>query len=151
VASREAERRQLTLMFVDLVGSTELAARLDPEDLSRVIRAYQEHCAEVVERWGGHIAKYMGDGCSPISLSGGVRGRRRAGSAGGLAIIDALTSLETPAGEPLAARIGIATGLVMVWELIGEGVAQERGRRDAQSGGSIAGARRAGQCRDQPR
>ena len=67
MASREAERRQLTLMFVDLVGSTELAARLDPEDLSRVIRAYQEHCAEVVERWGGHIAKYMGDGCSPMS------------------------------------------------------------------------------------
>jgi class 3 adenylate cyclase len=58
----EAERRQLTVMFVDLVGSTELAARLDPEDMSHVIRAYQDTCTEVVERWGGHVAKFMGDG-----------------------------------------------------------------------------------------
>ena len=50
------------MLFCDLVGSTELAARLDPEDMGRVIRAYQECCAEVVERWGGHVAKYMGDG-----------------------------------------------------------------------------------------
>jgi SAM domain (Sterile alpha motif)/Adenylate and Guanylate cyclase catalytic domain len=57
-----AERRQLTVMFVDLVGSTVLAARLDPEDMGRVIRAYQDTCAEVVKRWGGHVAKYMGDG-----------------------------------------------------------------------------------------
>ena len=59
---REAERRQLTVLFVDLVGSTALAARLDPEDMGRVIRAYQDCCAEVIERWGGHVAKYMGDG-----------------------------------------------------------------------------------------
>jgi class 3 adenylate cyclase len=59
---REAERRQLTVLFCDLVASTELAARLDPEDMARVIRAYQECCTEVVERWDGHIAKYMGDG-----------------------------------------------------------------------------------------
>ena len=58
----EAERRQLTVLFVDLVGSTALAARLDPEDMGAVIRGYQECCAEVVERWGGHVAKYMGDG-----------------------------------------------------------------------------------------
>ena len=57
-----AERRQLTVLFCDLVGSTELAARLDPEDMGQVIRAYQSCCAEVVERWGGHVAKYMGDG-----------------------------------------------------------------------------------------
>ena len=57
-----AERRQLTVMFVDLVGSTELAARLDPEDMGGVIRAYQGCCAEVIGRWGGHVAKYMGDG-----------------------------------------------------------------------------------------
>ena len=50
------------MVFCDLVGSTALAARLDPEDMGRVIRAYQECCAEVVERWGGHVAKYMGDG-----------------------------------------------------------------------------------------
>jgi class 3 adenylate cyclase len=58
----EAERRQLTVLFCDLVGSTELAARLDPEDMAPVIRAYQECCAALVERWGGHVAKYMGDG-----------------------------------------------------------------------------------------
>ena len=58
----EAERRQLTVLFCDLVGSTALAARLDPEDMGAVIRAYQGCCAEVVERWGGHVAKYMGDG-----------------------------------------------------------------------------------------
>ena len=59
---RGAERRQLTVLFCDLVGSTELAARLDPEDMGGVIRAYQDCCAEVVERWDGHVAKYMGDG-----------------------------------------------------------------------------------------
>ena len=57
-----AERRQLTVMFVDLVGSTALSARLDPEDMGALIRAYQGCCTEVVERWGGHVAKYMGDG-----------------------------------------------------------------------------------------
>ena len=57
-----AERRQLTVMFVDLVGSTELSGRLDPEDMGEVIRAYQGCCAEVIGRWGGHVAKYMGDG-----------------------------------------------------------------------------------------
>ena len=58
----EAERRQLTVLFCDLVGSTELSARLDPEDMGGVIRAYQGCCAKVVERWGGHVARYMGDG-----------------------------------------------------------------------------------------
>ena len=59
---REAERRQLTVLFVDLVGSTALSARLDPEDMAAVIRAYQGCCAGVIGRWGGHVAKYMGDG-----------------------------------------------------------------------------------------
>ena len=152
--AHEAERRQLTVMFVDLVGSTELAARLDPEDMGRVIRAYQDCCAEVVERYDGHVAKYMGDGVlayfgwpqahedeaeravrAGLELTaavGGARRRRR--------------------GEPLAARIGIATGLVMVGELIGEGAAQgaDGGRRDAEPRGAAAGARRAGQRGDQP-
>ena len=127
-ASRsEAERRQLTVMFVDLVGSTTLSARLDPEDMGQMIRAYHGACTEVVERWGGHIAKYMGDGV--LAYFGWPQAHEddaeRAVRAG-LAIIDAITGLEPPAGEPLAARIGIATGLVMVGELIGEGVAQEQ-------------------------
>jgi hypothetical protein len=68
----EAERRQLTVLFCDLVGSTELAARLDPEDTGAVIRAYHRACTEVVERWGGHVAKYMGDGVLAY-----LAGRRR--------------------------------------------------------------------------
>ncbi len=123
----EAERRQLTVMFCDLVGSTELAARLDPEDMGRVIRAYQECCAEGAERWGGHVAKYMGDGV--LTYFGWPRAHEddaeRAVRAG-LAIIDALAGLETPGGDPPAARVGIATGLVMVGELIGKGSAQEQ-------------------------
>jgi class 3 adenylate cyclase/tetratricopeptide (TPR) repeat protein len=123
----EAERRQLTVMFIDLVGSTELAAQLDPEDMNRVIRAYQECCAGMVERWSGHVAKYMGDGV--LAYFGWPRAHEDAAERAvraGLAIAGGLAGLETPAGVPLAARIGIATGLVMVGELIGEGVAQEQ-------------------------
>jgi class 3 adenylate cyclase len=60
--ARDAERRQLTVLFCDLVGSTELAARLDPEDMGSVMRAYRSASAATIERWGGHVAKYMGDG-----------------------------------------------------------------------------------------
>ena len=113
-------------MFVDLVGSTELAARLDPEDMGRVIRVYQQCCAEVVERWGGHVAKYMGDGV--LAYFGWPQAHEdeaeRAVRAG-LAMVAALARLGTTAGEPLAVRVGIATGLVMVGELIGEGAARE--------------------------
>jgi class 3 adenylate cyclase len=124
---REAERRQLTVLFVDLVASTELAAALDPEDMGVVIRAYQRGCAEAVERWAGHVAKYMGDGM--LAYFGWPQAHEdeaeRAVRAG-LAIIETVARLETPASAPLAARVGIATGLVMVGELIGEGAAQER-------------------------
>jgi class 3 adenylate cyclase/predicted ATPase len=124
---REAERRQLTVMFVDLVGSTELAARLDPEDMGRVIRAYHKTCAQVVERWGGHVAKYMGDGV--LAYFGWPQAHEddaeRAVRAG-LELADDVGKLDTAAGNTLAARIGIATGLVMVGELIGEGAAKEQ-------------------------
>jgi class 3 adenylate cyclase/tetratricopeptide (TPR) repeat protein len=123
----DAERRQLTVMLVDLVGSTELAARLDPEDMGQVIRAYQGCCAETVENWGGHIARYMGDGV--LAYFGWPQAHEddaeRAVRAG-LALIDALAGAATLAGAPLAARVGIATGLVMVGELIGADEAQER-------------------------
>jgi class 3 adenylate cyclase len=122
-----AERRQLTVLFCDLVGSTELAARLDPEDVGQVIRAYQECCAEVVRAWGGHVAKYMGDGV--LAYFGWPQAQEDAAERAvraGLALIAALARLQTPAGEPLGARVGIGTGLVMVGELIGEGIALEQ-------------------------
>jgi class 3 adenylate cyclase len=123
---REAERRQLTVMFVDLVGSTELAARLDPEDMSAVIRAYQNTVAGEITRFEGHIAKYMGDGV--LAYFGWPRAHEddaeRAVRAG-LAIAAAVPTLVTPAGGALAARVGVATGLVVVGDLIGEGGARE--------------------------
>ncbi len=123
----EAERRQLTVLFCDLVGSTELASRFDPEDMGRVIRAYQDTCTKVIERWGGHVAKYMGDGV--LAYFGWPQAHEDEAERAvrsGLAMIETLAELETPAGEPLAARVGIATGLVMVGELIGVGAAQEQ-------------------------
>jgi class 3 adenylate cyclase len=123
---REAERRQLTVLFCDLVGSTALAAQLDPEDTGRVIRAYQGCCTEVVERWGGQVAKFMGDGV--LAYFGWPQAHEddaeRAVRAG-LDLTDAIELLAAPSGQALAARIGIATGLVMVGELIGKGAAQE--------------------------
>jgi class 3 adenylate cyclase/predicted ATPase len=122
-----AERRQLTVMFCDLVGSTEMSARLDPEDMGALIRTYQESCAEGVKQWEGHVAKYMGDGV--LAYFGYPRAHEddaeRAVRAG-LALIDAVGRMTASSGEALAARVGIATGLVMVGDLVGEGAAQEQ-------------------------
>ena len=97
-------------MFVDLVGSTALSARLDPEDMGQVIRAYQACCAEVVERWGGHVAKYMGDGV--LAYFGWPQAHEddaeRAVRAG-LELTGGITQLDTPADAPVAARVGIRT------------------------------------------
>jgi class 3 adenylate cyclase len=122
-----AERRQLTVLFCDLVGSTALSTRLDPEDMGRVIRAYQSTCTDVVGRWGGHVAKYMGDGVlAYFGWPHAHEDEAERGVRAGLAIVDALAELETPVNTPLAARVGIATGLVMVGELIGQGAAREQ-------------------------
>jgi class 3 adenylate cyclase/predicted ATPase len=121
-----AERRQLTVMFCDLVGSTELSARLDPEDMGALIRTYQESCAAGVKQWEGHVAKYMGDGV--LAYFGYPRAHEddaeRAVRAG-LALVDAVGRM-TVSDETLAARVGIATGVVMVGDLVGEGAAQEQ-------------------------
>ena len=123
----EAERRQLTVLFCDLVGSTALSARLDPEDMGHVIRTYQKCCTEVVQRWGGHLARYLGDGALayfgfPQAHEDDAERAVRAG----LELIAAVARLEARNGAPLAARVGIATGLVMVGELIGEGASKEQ-------------------------
>jgi class 3 adenylate cyclase len=123
----EAERRQLTVMFCDLVSSTALSARLDPEDLRSVIGAYHRCCTELVERNGGFVAKYMGDGV--LAYFGYPQAHEhdaeRAVRAG-LALVEALPKLATTAGSPLQVRVGIATGLVVVGDLIGAGPAQEQ-------------------------
>ena len=121
-----AERRQVTVMFSDLVGSTALSARLDPEDLREVISAYQKCVAESVKRFSGFVAKYLGDGVLvyfgyPQAHEDDPERAVRAG----LALIDAVANL--PRDEPLQTRVGIATGLVVVGDLIGSGEAQERG------------------------
>jgi class 3 adenylate cyclase/tetratricopeptide (TPR) repeat protein len=121
-----AERRQVTVMFSDMVGSTALSARMDPEDLRDVISAYQKCVAETVHRFGGFVAKYMGDGVLvyfgyPEAHEDDAERAARAG----LELIAAVAGLKT--GAPLQTRVGIATGLVVVGDLIGSGEAQERG------------------------
>jgi class 3 adenylate cyclase len=121
-----AERRQVTVMFSDLVGSTALSARMDPEDLREVISAYQKCVAETVQRFGGFVAKYMGDGVLvyfgyPQAHEDDAERAVRAG----LELIAAVPGLKTRAS--LQTRVGIATGLVVVGDLIGSGDAQERG------------------------
>src|SRR5262252_1412997 len=114
-----AERRQLTVLFCDLVGSTALAARLDPEDLREIIGVYHSCVADTVARFGGFVAKYMGDGVLvyfgyPQAHEDDAEQAVRAG----LTVIDAVGRLATQ--EPLNVRLGIATGLVVVGDLIGE-------------------------------
>ena len=120
-----AERRLLTIMFCDLVGSTELSTRLDPEDLREIIAKYHGCVAEVLERFGGFVAKYMGDGILayfgyPHAHEDDAEQAVRAG----LTIVDAVGRLDLP--QRLQVRLGIATGLVVVGDLIGAGAAQEQ-------------------------
>jgi class 3 adenylate cyclase/predicted ATPase len=120
-----AERRQVTVMFCDLVGSTALSARMDPEDLREVISAYQKGVADTVGRFGGFVAKYMGDGVLayfgyPQAHEDDAERAVRAG----LELVAAVGSLKTRVA--LQTRIGIATGLVVVGDLIGSGSAQEQ-------------------------
>jgi class 3 adenylate cyclase/tetratricopeptide (TPR) repeat protein len=124
--STDAERRQLTVMFIDLVGSTALSAQLDPEDMREIIRVYQNTVAGEIARFEGHVAKFMGDGV--LAYFGWPKAHEdeaeRAVRAG-LAVTQAITGVRTPAGDALQARVGIATGLVVVGDLVGEGAAQE--------------------------
>jgi class 3 adenylate cyclase/predicted ATPase len=121
-----AERRQLTVMFCDLVGSSALSTRLDPEDLRTVIGAYHKCVAETVAWFNGFVAKYMGDGVlvyfgyPQAHEDDGERSVRA-----GLALIEAVGKLSSV--EPLQVRIGVGTGVVVVGDLVGSGEAQERG------------------------
>jgi predicted ATPase/class 3 adenylate cyclase len=118
----DAERRQLTVLFCDLVDSTTLASQLDPEDWREVVRTYQATCAEVIQRFDGHIAQYLGDGLLvyfgyPQAHEDDAQRAVRTG----LGIIEAMGTLnvhlEQQYGMPLAVRLGIHTGLVVVGEI----------------------------------
>ena len=123
-----AERRQLTVMFCDLVGSTALSARLDPEDMREIVGAYHRTCAEQIAKAGGFVAKYMGDGV--LAYFGYPQAHEHDAERAvlaGLGLVEAVPMLKTAADAPLQVRVGIATGLVVVGDLIGSGEAQERG------------------------
>ena len=126
IAEDRAERRQVTVMFSDLVGSTALSARMDPEDLGKVISAYQKCVAETVSRFGGFVAQYMGDGV--LVYFGYPKAHEhdaeRAVQAG-LELVAAVSDLKTHAA--LQTRVGIATGVVVVGDLMRSGEAQEHG------------------------
>jgi class 3 adenylate cyclase/tetratricopeptide (TPR) repeat protein len=126
-----AERRQLTLLFCDLVGSTELAARLDPEDLREVMRAYLAVCTSVIGRFEGHVVRFLGDGV--LAHFGWPRAHEddaeRAVRAG-LELVREVARLEPRAGVRLQARVGVATGHVVVGQSISEGISD----REAVSG-----------------
>jgi class 3 adenylate cyclase/tetratricopeptide (TPR) repeat protein len=123
----EAGRRQLTVLFADLVGSTALSERLDPEDMRAVINAYQKSCAAVVERYDGQIAKYMGDGV--LAYFGYPQAHEEDPERAVRAALDLVQAVRDLAPRPelaLEVRVGIATGLVVVGDLIGEGAAKEQ-------------------------
>jgi class 3 adenylate cyclase len=122
----EAERRHLTVMICDLVGSTALSARLDPEDMRVVIDAYHAACARITRTYDGFLAEFRGDGILayfgyPIAHEDDAERTVRAG----LDIIATVARLETRAAEPLAVRIGIATGVVVIGDLSREGALRE--------------------------
>ena len=122
-----AERRQLTVMFCDLVGSTALAARLDAEDMSAVIAAYHKAVADEVRAEEGFVAKYMGDGV--LAYFGYPRAHEDDGERAvraGLAIVELTPKLKKAVGQSLQVRVGIATGIVIVGDLIGSSESSER-------------------------
>jgi class 3 adenylate cyclase len=126
-----AERRHLCVMFVDMVGSTELSRRLDPEDLSEVMRRYQDAIADVVSTYGGHVAKYLGDGVLtyfgwPQAYEDQVERAVRAGREA----VEAVSKLRGAKDQRLAARVGIAAGNVVVGDIVG----RSGGDADAISG-----------------
>src|SRR5262245_39478619 len=154
---RDAERRQLTVLFCDLVGSTQLSGRLDPEDMAEVIRAYQGEVARQVTHYEGHVAKFMGDGV--LAYFGWPRAHEddaeRAVRAA-LAVTEAVARLRTSSNEPLAARVGIATGIVVVGNMSGQSgtdkdaVVGETPNLAARLQSVAPPGQRCGQSRDHP-
>jgi len=134
----DAERRQLTVMFCDLVGSTALSQELDPEELRRLIHQYQDACVGAISRFEGYVAQYLGDGVLayfgyPVALEGGAERAIRAG----VAVIERVRELSVQREQPLQVRVGIDTGLVV----IGQGEALTEQDRTAVGGAPNIAAR----------
>jgi class 3 adenylate cyclase/predicted ATPase len=127
-AGAAAERRQITVVFCDLIGSTELAGRLDPEDLAAAMTSYHDCCKEVIERWGGHVAEFLGDGAViyfgwPTAHEDDAERAVRAA----LELVAAVARLPVGSDSTLSSRAGIATGLVMVGDTKSEALAHREG------------------------
>ncbi len=127
VRKDEAERRQLTVMFCDLVGSTEMSQRLDPEDLRQLLASYQGACNAAIARFDGYVARYMGDGLLvyfgyPTAHEDDAERAVRAG----LEVVAEVASLDSPYDVELEVRVGIATGMVVAGDIVGEGASEER-------------------------
>jgi class 3 adenylate cyclase/tetratricopeptide (TPR) repeat protein len=122
----QAERRQVTVMFCDLVGSTELSTRLDPEELRDMVRAYQQVCTEAIGRFDGFVAQYLGDGILayfgyPATHEGEAERAVRAG----LAVLSSVDQISAKAGAKIQIRIGVATGPAVIGDMIGRGTAMQ--------------------------
>ena len=123
---RNMERRHLTVLFCDLVGSTSLSTRLDPEELHKIIEAYRRRCTAVIIRSGGFVAEYMGDGViAYFGYPGAHEDDAERAVRAGISLRDSVGRLQDDRGNPLQVRVGIATGLVLVGDLIAGGVARE--------------------------
>ncbi|MCZ6860617.1 MAG: AAA family ATPase [Alphaproteobacteria bacterium] len=125
--SSEAERRQLTIMFCDMVGSTALSNSLDPEDYREIIRAYQTSCSEVIRRYEGYLAKFLGDGV--LAYFGYPQAHEEDAERAvlaGLDLVAAVNRLDTQPSHGLQVRVGIATGQVVAGDLVGDGVVEEK-------------------------
>ena len=121
-----AERRHLTVLFCDMVDSTRLAQRLDPEILRDVMRPFFERCTEIIEEYGGHLARYMGDGV--LAYFGFPRAQDDAAERAvraGCALVDGIGKLAVPGGGTMEVRVGIASGMVVVGDVLGAGAARE--------------------------
>ena len=127
IARPEAERRQVTIIFCDLVGSTALTSGLDLEDAREIILHYQATVSGEVTRFGGFVAKYLGDGVLVyFGYPHAHEDDAERAVWAGLNVLSAITRLRTPAGDALQVRIGVATGQVVIGDLIGEGAAREQ-------------------------
>jgi class 3 adenylate cyclase/ABC-type Mn2+/Zn2+ transport system ATPase subunit len=123
-APQQAERRQVTVLFSDLVGSTEISTRLDPEDLGRLIRQYQDACAGAIARFDGFLAKFLGDGV--LAYFGYPQAHEDSAERAVRAGLEIVAAMERIGDGAHKARVGIATGLVVVGEMVGTGAAQEQ-------------------------